>query len=49
MTAIELIQILTSSGVLAGGIGILKWGLLTEKRMIRLEILCGIDDRGVKK
>lgn len=42
MTAIEVIQLVTSSGVLAGGLGLLKWGLAVERRLIRMEITTGV-------
>lgn len=42
MTALELIQLVTSSGVLAGGLGLLKWGLATERRLLKLELKTGI-------
>lgn len=42
MTALELIQLVTSSGVLAGGIGLLKWGLATERRLTKIEVKMGI-------
>jgi hypothetical protein len=31
-----------SSGVLAGGLGILRWGLTVERRVMRLEVRAGI-------
>jgi hypothetical protein len=43
MTALELIQIVTSSGVLAGGLGLLKWGLATERRLLKVELKLGIE------
>lgn len=43
MSAIELFTLLTSSGVCAGGIGLLKWGLTTERRLIALEMKTGIN------
>lgn len=42
MTAIEAIQLVTSSGILAGGLGLLKWGLAVERRMIKMEVKIGI-------
>jgi hypothetical protein len=42
MSALELVQVLTSSGVLAGGLGLLKWGLATEGRLLKLELKTGI-------
>ncbi len=38
MNALEIFQFATSSGVLAGGLGILKWGFTLERRMTRLEL-----------
>lgn len=38
MTALELFQLATSGGVLAGGAGIWRWVLSTERRILRLEI-----------
>ncbi len=31
-----------ASGVLAGGVGMLKWGMATERRLTKLEIKTGI-------
>jgi hypothetical protein len=42
MTFIEGLQLLTSSGVLAGGLGVLKWALSIERRMMRVELKNGI-------
>jgi hypothetical protein len=42
MSATELISLLTSSGVCAGGFGILKWALSMERRVMRLEVKAGI-------
>lgn len=38
MSAIELIQLVTSSGVLAGGLGIVKWALTIERRLMKVEL-----------
>jgi hypothetical protein len=35
---IEIFQLATSSGVLAGGLGLLKWALAIELRVMKLEI-----------
>jgi hypothetical protein len=43
---IEGVQLLMSSGVLAGGIGFLKWTLRTERRLIVLEVKNGIEQKG---
>jgi hypothetical protein len=42
MTALELVSLLTSSGVCAGGFGVLKWAIGIEKRLIRVELRNGI-------
>lgn len=38
MSAIELVSLLMSSGVCAGGVGILRWALSVERRVIALEL-----------
>lgn len=38
MTALELFQLLTSSGILTGGVAAAAWVLRTERRLIRLEV-----------
>lgn len=38
MSVIEAIQIVTSTGVLAGGLGVLKWALSMERRVMKLEL-----------
>jgi hypothetical protein len=38
MTALELFQLLTSSGIFAGGLGAAGWVLRTERRLMRLEV-----------
>jgi hypothetical protein len=43
MTALELFQLVTSSGILAGGLGILKWGLTVERRLVKIEVKMGIE------
>lgn len=42
MSAVEFIQLVTSTGVLAGGIGLLKWGLAVERRLVLIEVKTGI-------
>lgn len=42
MSMIEGFQFLTSSGVFAGGVGILKWAFKTERRLMALEVKTGI-------
>lgn len=44
MTAIEAFQLMTSSGVLAGGIGVFKWALRLERRVMVLEVKNGISE-----
>ena len=43
MTAIELVGLITSSGVLAGGLGILRWSLIVERRLMHLELLAEVE------
>jgi hypothetical protein len=43
MSALELIQLATSSGILAGGLGLLKWGLATERPLLKVEMRVGIE------
>jgi hypothetical protein len=45
MTLEALLQVaalVTSSGVLAGGLGIFKWGLTVERRLLTIEVKMGI-------
>lgn len=42
MTAVEAIQLVTSTGVLAGGLGLLKWGLAVERRLLTIEVKTGV-------
>ncbi|TWI46587.1 hypothetical protein IP92_02946 [Pseudoduganella flava] len=42
MTALEAIQLVTSTGVLAGGLGLLKWGLAVERRLLTIEVKTGV-------
>ena len=44
MTVFEAVSVLTSSGVLAGGLGLLKLGLQLERRMFVLEIKNGVKE-----
>jgi len=32
-----------ASGVLAGGVGIFKWGLGVERRLVKIELKTGIE------
>lgn len=43
LTAWEALQLMMSSGILAGGLGVLKWGLTVEKRLIKVEARTGIE------
>jgi hypothetical protein len=42
MGAVEAIQLAMSSGILAGGLGLLKWGLAVERRLIKIEVKTGV-------
>lgn len=42
MSALELVSLLTSSGVFAGGVGFAKWVWNTERRLLVLELKNGI-------
>ena len=42
MTAIEAFQLMTSTGVLAGGVGVLRWALSIERRVMQLEVKANI-------
>lgn len=44
MSALETLQLLTSSGVFAGGLGILKWAFSVERRVMRVEMKLGIKE-----
>ncbi|WP_157042297.1 hypothetical protein [Herbaspirillum seropedicae] len=44
MSAIELIQLVTSSGVLAGGLGIVKWALTIERRLMKVELHANVKE-----
>lgn len=39
MSAVELIQLATSTGVLAGGLGIVKWAFSIERRLMKIEVI----------
>jgi hypothetical protein len=41
LTVIELIQLGMSSGVMAGGVGVLRWAFQVEKRLVKIETLQG--------
>jgi hypothetical protein len=38
MSAFELVQLLTSTGVFTGGIAFAGWMLRTERRLMKLEV-----------
>lgn len=42
MTAYEVINMVLSSGVLAGGVGVLKWGVSMERRLVHVEVKTGV-------
>lgn len=43
MSAVDALQLAVGSGVLAGGLGLLKWGLTVEGRLLKLEIKARIE------
>ncbi|WP_322400379.1 hypothetical protein [Massilia luteola] len=38
MSALELVQLLTGSGVFTGGLAAAAWVLRTERRLMKLEV-----------
>ena len=38
MSAVELFQLLTNSGILTGGLAAAPWVLRTERRLMKLEV-----------
>lgn len=44
MTIIEFLQLVTSTGVLAQGYGVLRWALRIERRLMKLEIKGGYNE-----
>ncbi len=38
MTAVELFQVLSGSGILSGGVAAAAWVFRTERRLLRLEV-----------
>jgi hypothetical protein len=38
MSAVELFQVLTGSGILSGGVAAAAWVLRTERRIYKLEV-----------
>lgn len=45
MTFLEFVQLMTASGVLSGGLGILKWALSVERRLMRIEVHAGLEEK----
>ena len=43
MSAIEAIQMAISTGVLAGGLGLLKWGLAVGRRLLKVGLKLGVE------
>lgn len=39
---VQVFGLVSSTGVLAGGLGLLRWGLATERRLMMLEVKLGI-------
>ena len=39
LTFIDALQLAVSTGVLSGGLGVLRWSLTMEKRVQRLELI----------
>ena len=42
LTALEAIQLVMSSGILAGGLGVLRWALTVERRLLLIEVRTGV-------
>jgi hypothetical protein len=38
---VKVFSLVSSTGVLAGGLGLLKWGLAVERRLFRIEVMQG--------
>lgn len=43
MSLLEAIQLANSLGVFAGGLGLLKWGLSVERRLLKIEVKTGVE------
>lgn len=43
MSVLEAIQMANSLGVFAGGLGLLKWGLAVERRLLKVELKTGVE------
>ena len=39
---VALVGAITSTGVLAGGVGILGWALKVERRLMKMEVITGV-------
>lgn len=44
LSALEAVQLVMSSGILAGGIGVLRWALTVERRLMKIEVRTGVDE-----
>jgi len=42
MTLVEAIQIAQALGLFSGGVGLLKWGLTVERRLLKVEVKTGV-------
>lgn len=42
-TALEVVQLVMSSGILAGGLGVLRWALTVERRLMKIELRTGVE------
>jgi hypothetical protein len=42
MSFLEAIQLANNLGIFAGGLGLLKWGLSQERRLMKVELKLGI-------
>lgn len=40
---VQVFGLVTSSGVLAGGLGLLKWALAVERRLMIVEVKTGVN------
>ncbi|MBV6324357.1 hypothetical protein [Duganella violaceipulchra] len=39
---VQVFGLVTSSGVLAGGLGLMKWALAVERRLMTIEVKTGV-------
>lgn len=42
MTLVEAIQAAQALGLFSGGLGLLKWGLTVERRLLNIEVRTGV-------